>query len=225
MRPEAVQATTADGVVLRGELVRGDDVWVALVHDVGEDLDAWRRLRPRLAAEGWSVLALDLRGHGGSEGEWSSERAELDVDLAVALARRLGARHVAVVGSGLGAVLALRAVERALPEEFFDLPDSLVLVSPGPLEGLDPTALRGEGVPKLVLYGARDSGAREARAIARASIGWTLEVTLPTGAHGSALLETWLPEVLDKTAAFLRERAALGGPGLARVRRRLGQSG
>ena len=69
MKVEAVQATTADGLTLRGELVRGSDVWICLVHDTGEDIDAWQSLRPGLVRKGWSVLALDLRGHGGSDGE------------------------------------------------------------------------------------------------------------------------------------------------------------
>jgi pimeloyl-ACP methyl ester carboxylesterase len=220
MKPEAVQATTADGVTLRGELVRGGDVWICLVHDVGEDIDGWRVLRPGLTRRGWSVLALDLRGHGGSDGEWTGDRGELDVDLAVTLARRLGARHVCVVGAGLGAVAALRAVERALPEPAFELPDSLVLVSAGPLDGADPLTLRGQGLPKLYVHGAKDPLAVDAETLRKASIGWTVGVTFGTEARGTSLVGEWRVNVLDKIVGLLKEQTKLRGLGEARAERR-----
>lgn len=217
MKVEAVQATTADGVVLRGELVRGGDVWICLVHDAGEDIDAWRPLRPGLARKGWSVLAFDLRGHGGSDGEWAAGRGELDVDLAVTLARRLGGRHVCVVAAGLGAVAALRAVERALPEPSFALPDSLVLVSAGPLDGADPLTLRGQGLPKLFVHGAKDPLAADSEALRRASIGWTVGVSFGTEARGGGLVAERSANVLDKIVGLLKEQTKLRGLGETRA--------
>jgi pimeloyl-ACP methyl ester carboxylesterase len=220
VKVEALQATTADGITLRGEIVRGDDTWVVLVHDVGEDIDAWRPLRPGLARRGWTVLALDLRGHGGSDGEWAPERGDLDVDLGVTLARRLGARHVALVAAGCAGMLALRAVERAWPEESFELPDSLVLVSPGPLGELDPMALRGHGLSRLFLYGAQDPGAADVVRLQQASIGWNVSVTFATDARSGALVAEWPAHVLDKILSFLTEQRTLRGPGLVRAERR-----
>ena len=220
MKVEAVQGTTADGLMLRGELVRGDETWLVLVHDVGEDIDAWQPLRPGLARLGWTLLALDLRGHGGSDGEWKGERGELDVDLAVTLARRHGARHVAVVAAGGSGILALRAVERAMPEEGFDLPDSLILISPGPLDGVDPMTLRGGGLSKLFLYGAKDRLAADVVALQRASIGWNVAVSFATEARGAALATEWTVNVLDKMGSFLKEQSVLLGPGRARAERR-----
>jgi pimeloyl-ACP methyl ester carboxylesterase len=217
---EAIQATTADGVTLRGELVRGGDTWLCLTHDAGEDIDAWQPVRARLAKHGWTLLALDLRGHGGSDGEWPATRAELDVDLAVTLARRLGARHVCVVGAGAGGVLALRAAERALGNESFDLLDSLVLLSPGPLHGEDPQGLRGRSIPKLFVHGALDPLAPDSEALRRASIGWTVGVTFATEARGTALASEWPAQVVDKLHGFLKEQAALRGVGRARAERR-----
>jgi pimeloyl-ACP methyl ester carboxylesterase len=220
MRVEAVQATTADGLTLRGELVRGGEAWAVLVHDVGEDIDAWQPLRPGLVHFGCTTLALDLRGHGGSDGEWRPARAELDVDLAVTYARRLGARHVCVVAAGLGGILALQALERALPEEGFDLPDSLVLLSPGPLAGIDPMSLRGGGLSRLFLYGAGDPLAPDVLALQRATVGWNVAVSFATAARGTALAAEWLPNVRDKILSFLKEQVTLPGPGRARAERR-----
>ena len=208
MKVEPVQATTADGITLRGELVRGGDVWTVLVHDAGEDIDAWRPLRSGLTRRGWTALALYLRGHGGSAGEWPSARAELDVDLGVTLARRLGARHVTVVAAGHAGVLALRAANRALEHESFARADSLVLLSPGPLDGVDPMSLRGAGLPKLFFGGAQDPLAGDGSALARASIGWTVEVSFATAAHGTGLLAEWSQVVLDKIGTFLTEQSA-----------------
>jgi pimeloyl-ACP methyl ester carboxylesterase len=221
MRVEAIQATTADGLTLRGEIVRGGDTWVLLVHDVGGDIDAWHPLRPGLVARGWTVLALDLRGHGGSDGEWLDDGGGvLDVDLGIILARRLGAHHVAVVAAGTAGVLALQAVERALADPSLELPDSLVLLSPGPLDGADPMRLRGGGLPKIVFSGAFDSGRPDVEALRRASIGWTLAVSVASDAHGTGLLDAWAPTVLDKLGTFLTEQAALRGIGRTRAEAR-----
>lgn len=220
MRAEAIEATAPDGIKLRGEIVKGSDTWLVLVHGVGADIDAWKPLRAGLAGPGWTVLALDLRGHGGSEGEWSPERAELDVHVPIVLARTYGARHVAVVAAAEGALLALGAVEHALPDEQLELADSLVLLSPGPLSGLDPMTLRGQGLSKLIIFGAQDPDAPDAQALVRSSIGWTVKITVATEAHGTALLEEWAPTVLDKTLSFLREQSVLRGPGLLRHERR-----
>jgi alpha-beta hydrolase superfamily lysophospholipase len=221
MKAEALQATTADGVTLRGEVVRGSDTWLVLLHDVAEDIDVWKPLRPGLARRGWTVLEFDLRGHGGSNGHWELERGDLDVDLAVSMARRLGARHVCVVATGVSAVLTLRAIERAYPEESFDLPDSLILVSPGPLNGLDPMALRGRGLPRLFLYGGKNERPRvDAQALQQASIGWNVAASFGTDAEGSTLVAERSASVLDKIASFLKEQCLLRGPGQARAERR-----
>jgi pimeloyl-ACP methyl ester carboxylesterase len=222
MKIEPVHATTADGVTLRGELVRGGDVWICLVHDVGEDIDAWRPVRSGLARRGWSVLALDLRGHGGSDGEPAGTVTELDVDLVVTLARRLGARHVGLVAAGRGGIAALQAIERGLAEERLELPDSLVLISPGPLDGVDPMSLRGQGLPKLLLFGARDPLAADVQALQRASIGWTVAVSFGTESRGTGLAAEWPRNVVDKLGTFLGEQAATKGVG---ERRFLARSG
>ena len=216
MKVEAVQATTADGLTLRGEIVRGSDRCAVLVHDAGEDIDAWHPLRPSLVARGWTVLAFDLRGHGGSDGVWNAEIAVLDVDLAVTLARRLGASHVSVTAAGAGGVVTLRTVARALADPLVALPDSLVLLSPGPLDGTDPMDLRGEGLPKLVFCGSKDPMRSDAEALTRASIGWTVAVSVATEAHGTGLLREWSAVVSDKMGSFLAEQGSVHGIGLTR---------
>ncbi|MCC6378698.1 MAG: alpha/beta fold hydrolase [Burkholderiales bacterium] len=89
---------------------------LVFVHGLGEH----RRARPyppfygALAAEGFAVLAFDLRGHGESQGPrlYARDLADLTQDLAhvVALAAdEAGGRPVFVMGGSLGGLLALTA--------------------------------------------------------------------------------------------------------------------
>lgn len=189
----AVELAAADGVVLRGEVWGTGDDWLVLLHDAGSDLDAWRPLR---GLEG-SLLALDLRGHGGSEGEWSESGAALDAGTAVAFARVEGARTVCVAAAGAAGAPALRAADEV---------DALVLLSPGPLGG-DLSELRAPGVPKLVLVGALDRRAdADAAAVAASSIGPALLVSLATARQGTDLLSE--PQALEQLTAFLHEQLA-----------------
>ena len=97
---EAVEIPAPDGAVLRGEVQRAGPVWAVLVHDLGEDLDAWRPLRDALAARGISVLCFDLRGHGGSDGETGDGLPAGDLEAAIAFARSSGAERLVVGAAG-----------------------------------------------------------------------------------------------------------------------------
>jgi len=221
MAPEPVEATTADGTVVRGELTAGPaTTWVVLVHAEGSDIDEWRPLTEALAPEGWNLLALDLPGHGGSEGEWGPAAGPELVQLGVELARSRGAMHVAVVAPGAGAMWALEAVARATDDPGLPLADSLVLLSPGPVGDADPGRIRGDGLAKTIISGAFAPGLEDAVTLLRASIGWTVAVRFPTDACGAAMLEgPHAANVADKIAHFIREQAALTGPGRQRAAR------
>ena len=92
------------------------------------------RLAPDLVADGFDVLALDLRDQGESGGDTLSfgAREQHDVVGAVAVARARGARHVAVIGFSMGAAAAMLAAARSpdiealvLDSAFADLRDTL----------------------------------------------------------------------------------------------------
>ena len=219
--PEPVEALAPDKTVVRGELEGGDSTtWVVLVHEEGADIDEWRPLTEALAPEGWNLLALDLPGHGGSEGEWDPADGPAQVQLGVDLARRRGAGHVAVVAAGAGAMWALEATARALDDPTAALADSLVLVSPGPVGEADPDRIRGDGLAKIIISGAFAPGLDDAVTLLRASIGWTVAVRFPTDARGAELVAgPHAVNVADKIASFVREQAAQIGPGELRASR------
>lgn len=157
----------------------------------------WRRVA-RLAPRGFDVLMFDYRGFGDSPGRASRRNAREDVesvlDFAVARATARGQR-VIVLGQSMGGALALEACEgRAdisaiiadCPFDRWSGVGAHALAESAPARALlrvglglalagtgrDPVdAVRGLGVPLLVIAGERDSitPVEGARAIAAAA--------------------------------------------------------
>lgn len=118
---------TRDGVQLIGRHLPGPgDTAVVIGHGFtnGSDKPGSLLVSARLAGR-HPVYALDFRGHGRSGGVSSVGRDEyLDLDAAVAHARRQGHARVAVVGFSMGAAVALQ--HAVLGEH---RPDAVVAVS------------------------------------------------------------------------------------------------
>jgi pimeloyl-ACP methyl ester carboxylesterase len=104
-----------DGLRLRAWLAEGEAgrPAVVLVHGLGDRLESQADSGERLHRIGHTVLALDLRAHGGSEGRYTSlgGRERDDVRAALAELRRLGLGRAGFVlfGVSMGAVAVLRA--------------------------------------------------------------------------------------------------------------------
>ncbi len=67
--PVPVAVRLPGGLVLRGHEWSRDGPAVVFVHDLGDDLDAWGSLTGAVAAQGFRVISLELRGHGLSDGD------------------------------------------------------------------------------------------------------------------------------------------------------------
>jgi alpha-beta hydrolase superfamily lysophospholipase len=109
-----VKLKSADGTALsaieHGTGARG----VVLVHGDGRTAADWNAVAGRLAGNGFHVLAIDLRGAGGSplpaapiDADWG--KMPEDVLAAVAWLRGRGATDVALVGADTGGSVALAA--------------------------------------------------------------------------------------------------------------------
>lgn len=103
---------------------------VVLLHGGGQTRHAWRNTLDDIAARGWRVLSVDLRGHGESEwdeeGDYSIDAFTADV---VAIASALPAPPV-LVGASLGGLSSLLALGESDGQQ--SLARGLVLVDVAP---------------------------------------------------------------------------------------------
>lgn len=113
-------ASPLDGTTLRGWYIHAPR-WSGRTLVVVAGIDDNRLaggitlpLAEALVADGFDVLAFDLRAQGESGGDTLSfgAREQDDVLGAVAFARARGARHVAVLGFSMGAAAAMLAAAR-----------------------------------------------------------------------------------------------------------------
>lgn len=203
---EAVDIAGAHGVTLRGQRWDRGSAWIILLHDPGEDkdLDRWEPLDAALAAEDWTVLNVDLRGHGASDGDWDPALAPADIATLVAGARTRGASIVAIAAAGDSAVHTLRSARDVKA-------DALILLSP-PLEPDEPVSdLRGAGEAKLIVVGGVNPAARTCgERLCKAAIGWVMLLNLPADEQGTDLLRGQVaPHLMEHIVKFLREQRHL----------------
>ncbi len=106
-----------EGLKLRAWLRRGDVARPAVLfaHGVGDSLESWTELGKEMHARGHTALLLDLRGHGGSEGKYTTlgarERADVRAAMGVLTERHLADKGIVLWGASMGAVSVLRAAE------------------------------------------------------------------------------------------------------------------
>lgn len=142
---EVVRFPGADGFELEASYAAtAPNAPVAIcLHQQGSDKESWKPLLPALQQAGFTTLALDQRGHGGSTKQGSEtvkvadlpadklgellQRGPEDVVAALAWLRSKGnaAKQVVLFGSSSGCSVALLARAR-IPEV-----KALVLLSPG----------------------------------------------------------------------------------------------
>ncbi|GAA4299763.1 alpha/beta fold hydrolase [Actinomadura luteofluorescens] len=111
MNPEPLTLYTTDGVRIdAGHTPFGGEVCFILAHGFtcSWRLPALRRIAAALGRHG-GVIALDFRGHGRSGGHSTvGDREVLDVDAAVAAARRRGYERVVLTGFSMGGAIVVR---------------------------------------------------------------------------------------------------------------------
>jgi pimeloyl-ACP methyl ester carboxylesterase len=190
---EAVEIPAADGTMLRGQLRRGGGAWIVLAHDVGGDLDLWEPLARPLAGKGVSVLAIDLRGHGGSDGDPLDHGTAQDLEDVIGYARAAGADCVIVGAAGAAVEPALEAAADAA---------GFVAVAPKGRE-FD----RGPAA-KLVLVASLDRDQATAGSALQRTAGSATVVSLPlAGGSAEILSGAWRTNVQAYVLGFVREAA------------------
>lgn len=102
---------------------------VLLLHGAGQTRHSWRTTGSVLAAQGWHVIALDLRGHGDSDRSLAGDYRLEDFAADVAAVSRALPTPPVLVGASLGGLAALAAVARvAVPARALVLVDISVEV-------------------------------------------------------------------------------------------------
>lgn len=182
---------------------------VLLIHQEGQDRTSWGSLPARLQGEGYSVLAIDLRGHGDTGGAVDWSLAPGDVQAVLEQFSQLpGIRpgQIAVVGAGTGANLGLNACA-ALPGC-----GAAVLLSPG-LDYHGITAAQGIAAlgtrPTLIVSGENDrNNPADSVTLSTMAAGDHDLILIPATAHGAGLfaadptLEKALTDWLIEHIAF-----------------------
>lgn len=205
MEVQAVELTMPDGVTLRGQRWGDGPDWIVMLHDSGgeRDLDDWRPLLPAILSEERSLVTLDLRGHGASDGDWVPDSLGPDIESVLDIARSRGAAWIAMMGAGFSAAGLLEAASQVGI-------DALVLLSPM-IEPERGRSLRGKGEPKLFAVGSRTESlygvVRETR---NRSIGWAMLVSMPTEQQGVDLItSSYGSQLVERIVTFLAEQRML----------------
>jgi uncharacterized protein len=157
-RKQPVKLTGADGLRLRGWYVPSRNrAAVIALHGTGSNRLGVERHARLLARRGYGVLALDLRGHGESEGRSTSAPWTM-VDDVVAAVEWLAVRtdvspdKVALLGVSMGGEVALRVAARRR--------DVRAIVAEGVRGGVEDASAAGEiwlGVAQLAVLEAVSS--------------------------------------------------------------------
>lgn len=194
---------------------------VLLVHGLGSSLDEWYTLGKALRKEGWTTLAVDLRGHGEStylgkdeirwnemtvEGRLSSLR---DVEAAAVYLKKQvpeAENNLWIAGSSFGAALALRYAVSD-PEV-----RGVILLSPGLKFGgvdIEEAASAYRQRPVLMAAARDDFGAvRAAETIAGLIPSPDKKVLIREEAgHGAPMLDA-SPDLKKEVLAWLNEASS-----------------
>ncbi len=84
---------------------------ILLLHMLGRDRSDWHDFALQLQQAGYAVLAIDLRGHGESEGSRDYTLMERDAAAGIRFLRdqpQIDANRLLIIGASIGANIALR---------------------------------------------------------------------------------------------------------------------
>lgn len=145
--PEYVSFPTQDNGVVYADLYGRGERGVVLAHGGRFTKESWEPQAQVLVKAGFRVLAFDFRGFGQSPRQPNDAPPHLDVLAAVRYLRKIGAKHVSVVGGSFGGGAGADATIAAAPGEI----DRLVLLGTGGGE-MPPEKMKG----RLLFIVARD---------------------------------------------------------------------
>jgi hypothetical protein len=105
----------SEGLKLRTWTMPGDPRRAAfvIVHGIGDSLESFTDIAERMHRRGHTVLLIDLRGHGGSDGDTTTlgarEREDVRAGMRALRERGRAAAGLGLMGFSMGSVAVLRA--------------------------------------------------------------------------------------------------------------------
>lgn len=206
----SITLTTSDGKRIVGDYYHGPtSAGVVLLHMMPATRESWDDVALKLQDHGFHVLAIDLRGHGESEGgpdgfhdhTHTEHQASIhDAEAAAAYLRDVGVSEMHLIGASIGANLALQLLGNDAGIT------SAVCISPGiDYYGIRaiPAAGKAREEQSILLLAARDdtrmgeeSSDTILKHIADAAHGRAQVEIFDEGGHGTDLLKHW-PDYID----------------------------
>lgn len=210
---ERVELKTQDGVQIIGDYYPAESSrGILLLHMMPADRKSWTAFAAKLQAAGFQALAIDLRGHGESEGgpdgykkfsDAEHQASQLDVEAGAEFLKSKGVTELHLAGASIGANLALKYLsERSEARSAILLSPGLdyrgVLTAPAlekisPTQGIYLAAAEDDGY-------SRDTVAELSRKIIQDNR-HMLKV-FKSGGHGTRLFEAH-PEFMEELATWL----------------------
>ncbi len=183
---------SSDGLRLRGTLFRAAQEpapALLLLHMIDGRKEDWMPLVTPLQQGGYTVLVVDMRGHGltGGSSDWSLARQDtIDILATLRLVDGVNALRIGAVGADIGGNLALAG---CAVTEFCRV---VVMLSPG----LDYRGVTSEGAvtqlgdrPLLLVASQEDSNAAQSAQILESLAAGPHELVFYNGAgHGTTML-------------------------------------
>lgn len=211
LKGDDISLMTADDVQLAAVFYAPDNLneesrVLILLHEAYRDHSLWDDFSIAAQKKGYAVIALDLRGHGGSKGAAVFDSTmDQDIDALldwISASPDLNEERVAIVGASLGANLALRAGAKH-PQI-----NSLVLLSPGMNYweiGIE-SAMAEYGRRPVLLVASEEDGyaARSVDRLNEIGSGYDKVVLYPGAAHGTQLIRRH-PDLISTILDWLKQ--------------------
>ena len=194
--PVPVAIRLPDGLILRGHEWSRDGPAVVFVHDLGDDLDAWGPVTAGVAAHGFRVISVELRGHGLSDGEPDAGALREDMRAMLGeITASFGPVALVAYGSVTETLLFLDGACGAPVQ---------VMVGPRPLETENIDWRTTRSAMRLVLRGALNQEvSQHVGFLYPRMMGQKLQVSGASESAGPALLMDQ-PQLVEHMVMFLR---------------------
>lgn len=207
-----VSFATDDDVTIIGNYWKGSGNAVLLLHMLPATKESWNEFAEKLNNEGFTVLAIDLRGHGESTNNGTlnyktftdaQHQASIkDVEAAVSYLKKQNAKNISIAGASIGANLAL-----VYQSEHSEIKKTILLSAGQNYRGVmaEPAAEALQEDQKVFLVeGSSDSSSAGTADVLSSALSGDREVMIyNTSAHGTNLFEEH-PELMNELVEWLK---------------------